>query len=92
MKHDYNDIVIQHSSDTLLNNLEKMTIETHPELPPIVSKSYVLPMKHHKFMKEEIDNLLEAVLIVRSMSPYTESVIVTTRKSKPGALLAETNW
>ena len=46
-----------------------MTIDTDPNFPPVVSKPYPLPLKHHKFVKEEIGNLLEAGLIERSMSP-----------------------
>ena len=41
-------------------------------------------------MKEEIENLLEAELIKRSMSSYVASIIVVPRKSKPGVPLAET--
>ena len=67
-----------------------MTIETDPELPLVVTKPYPLPLKHHKFMKEEIENLLEVRLIERSMSLYAAPIIVVPRKSKPGAPLAET--
>ena len=31
-----------------------MTIETDPELQPVVGKPYALPLKYLKFMKEEI--------------------------------------
>ena len=43
-----------------------MTAETDPELSPIASKLYLLPLKHLKFIKEEIENVLEAELIERS--------------------------
>ena len=66
-----------------------MTIDTTPNLAPVVSKPYPLPLKHHIFVKE-IENLLEAGLIKRSMSPYTAPIIVVPRKSKPGVPLAET--
>ena len=82
-KQDYDDIVSKHSSDIRHTHLEKMIIETDPELPLIVSKPYLLPLKHHKFMKEEIENLLEASLIERSMSPYAAPITVVPRKSKP---------
>ena len=67
-----------------------MTIDTDPNLPPIISKPYPLPVKHHKFIKEKIKNLLEAGLINGSMSPYAAPIIVVPRKSKPGAPLTET--
>ena len=48
-----------------------------------------LPVEH-KFVKEEIENVPEAVLIERYMSPYAVPIIVVHRKSKSGAPLAET--
>ena len=67
-----------------------MTFDTDPNLPPIAGKFYPLPLKYHKFVKEEIENLLEAGLINWSMSPYATPIIVIARKSKPGASPAET--
>ena len=67
-----------------------MTIDTDPNLPHVASKPYPLPVKHHTFVKEEIENLLEAGLIERSMSSYAAPNIIVPRKSKPGAHLAET--
>ena len=90
LKKDYNGIVSPDSSDIRLTHLEEMMIETDPELTPVASKPYPLPLKHHSFIKEEIENLLEAGLIKRSMGPYATPVIVVSRKSKLGAPLAET--
>ena len=63
-----------------------MTVESDPELSSIVSKLYHLPLKHplkhHTFVKEEIENLLEAGLIERSVSPFAAPIIVLPRKSK----------
>ena len=67
-----------------------MTIETDPELTPVTSKPYPLPLKQHKFIKEEIDNLLEVGLINKLISLYPTPIIVVPRKSKPGAPLAQT--
>ena len=66
-----------------------MAIDTDPNLLPVTSKPYPLPLKHHKLVKEEVENLLEAGLIERSMSPYAAPIIVVPRKSKPGVFLAE---
>ena len=90
LKHDHDDIVSQQSSVIRLTHLEEMTIETDPELPPIMSKPYPLPLKLYKLVKEEIENLLEAGLFERPRSPYAVPIIVVPRKSKPGAPLAET--
>ena len=70
--------------------MEEITIDIDPNLPPVVSKPYPLPLKHHKFVKEEIENLLEAGQIEKSMSPYAAPIIEVPKKSKPGAPLAET--
>ena len=70
--------------------MEEITIDTDPNLPPVTSEPYPLPLKHNKFVKEEIENLLEAGLIERSMSPYAAPIIVVPRKSKQGIPLTET--
>ena len=57
-----------------------MKIDTDPNLPPVASKPYALPLKHHKFVKEEIENLLEAGLIKGSISPYPIPIIVVLKK------------
>ena len=67
-----------------------MKVDTDPNLPPAASKPYHLPLKHHKFVKEEMENLLEAGFFKRSMSLYASPIIVVCRKSKPKAPLAET--
>ena len=45
LKQDYNDIVSQHISDIGLTHLEEMITKTDPELPPVASKLYPLPLK-----------------------------------------------
>ena len=39
-----------------------MTTDTDLNLPPAASKSYPLPLIHHKFVKAEVKNLLEVGL------------------------------
>ena len=63
LKQNYDDVVNKHNSDIGLNHREKMTIETNPEILPVVSKPDPLPSKHHKIAKEETEYLLEATLI-----------------------------
>ena len=67
-----------------------MTIETDSELPPGASKPYPLPLKHHKFIKEEIENSLKAEPIERSISPYATTIIIDPTNHKTGAPLVET--
>ena len=40
-----------------------MVLPTDPGAAPVASKPYDLSLKHHKFVKEELMNLLEAGLI-----------------------------
>ena len=43
---------------------------------PVASEPYPLSPEQHKFLKEEIENLLEAQIIEHSMSFYAATVIV----------------
>ena len=79
LKQDYNDTVSQHINDMELDHLEEMIIEMDQELPPVAGKPYPILLKCHKSLKEEIENLLEAALIDRSVSPYAAPVIVVPR-------------
>ena len=90
LKQDYNNIISQHNSNIRLIHFKEITIKTDPDLLPVASKLYHLPLKCHKFVKEEIENLLKAGLIKRSMGPYATPIIVVPRKCKPGEPLAET--
>ena len=84
LKQDWNDTVSQHSNDIGLTDLEAMTIETDADLPPVASKPYPSPFNCHKFVKEEIEDLLIAALIKRLMCTYATPIIVVPRRSKPG--------
>ena len=64
-----------------------MVLFTEPGAAPVASKHYDLPLKHNKFVKEELTNLLEAELIKRSLSPYTAPVIVVPHKTPSGGSL-----
>ena len=90
LKQNHNDIASQYSNDIGQTHLEEKVKETDPKLPPVASKLYPLPSKYQKFIKEEIENLLQSGLIKRSVSPYTAPIIVFPRKRKPGTPLAET--
>ena len=63
-----------------------MVLPTEPGAAPVASKLYDLPLKHHKFFKEELTNLLEVGLIERSLSPYAAPIIVVPHKAPPGVL------
>ena len=70
-----------------------MLIETPLDALPIASKPYPSALKHHQFVKEELQKLLQAGLIERSISPYTSPVLVVNKKSPdPSAELSDTRW
>ena len=47
------DIISKHSSNIRLTHLEEMKINTDPNLPPVASNPFLLPLKHHIFVKEK---------------------------------------
>ena len=70
-----------------------MPIETPLDALPIASKLYPLALKHHQFVKEELQKFLQAGLIERSMSPYTSPILVVNKKSQDSsAELSDTRW
>ena len=79
----FDSIVSRHSNDINTTPLLKMEIQT--EGPPIASCPYVLPLKHHSFVHNEIKNLEKAGVIRKSLSPYASPIVVVPKKAPPGA-------
>ena len=86
----FSDIISKDSMDISLTHLEEMVLPTEPGAAPVASKPYDLPLKHHKFVKEELMNLVVAGLIERSLSPYAAPIIVVPHKAPPGSSLTKT--
>ena len=87
---EYEDIMSHKSTDIGVMTLEEVPIETNPDLPPIASKPYTIPLKHQEFVKQELTKLLEAGLITRSISPYASPCLVVSKKSTdPNAELSD---
>ena len=55
---DFDDIMLHSSTNIGLVTLEEVLIETPPDVLPIASKPYPLALKHHQFVKEELQKLL----------------------------------
>ena len=72
---DFDDIMSHSSTNIGLVTLEEVPIETPPDALPIASKPYPLALKHHQFVKEELQKLLQGGLIEQSMSPYASPCI-----------------
>ena len=87
---EFSDIMSKNCMDISLTHLEEMVLPTEPGATPVASKPYDLPLKHHKFGKEELMNLLEVGLIERSLSPYAAPIIVVPCKEPPVSSLTET--
>ena len=76
--------------DIGLSHLEEMALPMELSTIPVASKPCDLPHKHHKFVKEELMNLLEEGVIERALSSYAVPIIVVPHKAPPGCLLTET--
>ena len=55
-----------------------MSIDTGDH-PPIVKKPYTLAIKHHEWVKEEIDKMLEAGVIRESHSSWSAPIVVVPK-------------
>ena len=87
---EFSDIMSKSSSDIGLTHLEEMVLHTKLGSMPVANKPYSLPLKHHKFIKEELTNLLEAGLIEQSLSPYAAPIMVVPCKAPAGSSFMET--
>ena len=63
-----------------------MHIPTRPDATPIADCSYPLALKPHDFLKEEIQNLLNAKIICKSTALWA-SLIVVVKKHTPDCSL-----
>ena len=90
LSEEFSDIMSKNSTDIGLTHLEEMVLHTEPGAMLVASTPYNLPLKHHKFVKEELMNLLEAGLIERSLSPHVAPIIVVPYKAPSGSSLTET--
>ena len=72
------------SNDIFYTELIKMDIETDPNLPPIASKPYTLPLKHLAWVWKELEDLEEAGIIQRSISHYASPIVILPGKCPVG--------
>ena len=86
---EFSDIMSKSRSGIDLTHLEEIVLHMKPGSIPVVCKPYSLPLKHYKFIKEEITNFLEAGLIEWSLSPYVAPIMVVPSKAPAGSSLTE---
>ena len=60
-----------------------MDIDTG-DSPPVSSRPYTLALKHHQWVKNEIETLECAGVITKSMSPWASPIVVVPKKSQHG--------
>ena len=78
------DCIISKGSDDIGKTLlVEMDIDTGNS-PPIASRPYTLPLKHHEWVRNEITTLERAGIIIKSISPWASPVVIVPKKSAPG--------
>ena len=76
------DAFSKNNKDIGRTTLIEMEIDTGDSLP-IAQNPYTLPLKHHEWVRKEIEMLEKAGVIERSLSPWASPVIVVPKKSAP---------
>ena len=72
----------KNNKDIGRTTLIEMEIDTGDSLP-VIQNPYTLPLKHHEWVRKEIETLEKAGVIERSLSPWASPVIVVPKKSAP---------
>ena len=80
---EFADIFSKDLSDLGKTPLLKMDIPTG-DSPPVSQKPYTLALKHVQWVREEIEMLEKAGVIVRSVSPWASPIVIVPKKTAPG--------
>ena len=72
----------KNNKDIGRTTLIEMEIDRGDSLPA-TQNPYTLPLKHHEWVRKEIETLEKAGVIERSLSPWASPVIVVPKKSAP---------
>ena len=79
----YDNLISKNSADIGKTLLVEMDIDTG-DSPPIACRPYTLPLKHHDWVKKEIEILDRTGIIDKSISAWASPVIIVPKKSAPG--------
>ena len=72
----------KNNKDIGRTTLIEMEIDMGDSLP-VAQNPYTLPLKHHEWVRKEIEMLEKAGVIERNLSPWASPVIVVPKKSAP---------
>ena len=78
----YGEAFSKHNEDIGRTKLVKMDIDTR-DSPPVSSRPYTLPLKHHEWVQREIESLEWAGVIKKSMSNWASPIVIVPEKSAP---------
>ena len=76
----YPEAFSKNNKDIGRTTLIEMEIDTGDSLP-VAQNPYTLPLRHHKWVRKEIETLEKAIVIERTLSPWASLVIVVQKKS-----------
>ena len=76
------EVFSKNNKDIGRTTLIEMEIDTGDSLP-VAQNPYTLYLKHHEWVRKEIEILEKAGVIKRSLSPWASLVIVVPKKSAP---------
>ena len=80
------DLIISKNSNNIgQTDLVEMHIATRSDATPIAAFPYALALKHHDFLKQEIQNLLDAGIICKSMSLWVNPIVVVKKYTSEGS-------
>ena len=80
---EFSDIFSIDSSDIGKTPLIEVEIDTGDSLP-ITQKPYTLPLKHTEWVQRDLEILEKAGVIVRSVSPWANPIVVVPKRTVPG--------
>ena len=80
---EYREAFSKNNEDIGRTKLVKMDINTG-DSPPVSSRLYTLPLKHHEWVQREIESLEHAGVITKSMSKWASPIVVVPKNQLPG--------
>ena len=77
LKDEYEDIFLTGPLDIGIKDLSEMMIDTKEDAIPYAVRPYELALQHQDFLRQEIQVLLDAKIIIPSISQYAAPCMVS---------------